>query len=58
MEEVKKMEKKKEQIKDRPVPPVKGAVTQMQDIVRKPAGIFGPEQLNQTANPLVFDNIL
>lgn len=58
------MDKKKEtpvhEMKDREVPPVKGAVTELQDIIRKPAAIFGPahpmEPLDK-ANPMVFDRL-
>lgn len=58
------MDKKKaaplHEMRDTEVPPVKGAVTDLQDIIRKPAAIFGPahplEPLDK-ANPLVFDHL-
>lgn len=58
------MDKKKKapmhDMRDREVPPVKGAVTDMQDILRKPAAIFGPahplEPVDK-ANPMVLDHL-
>ena len=52
------MQRKTNEIKDRPVPPVKGAITQMQDIVQRPAGHFGVVQGDDTMNPLVLDDTL
>ena len=47
-------------MRDREVPPVKGAVSGKQDILAKPAAIFGPahpaEYANQ-GNPLVLDHL-
>ena len=45
-------------LKDSPVPPVKGAVTDLQDLVQKPAGLFGvahPAECGDKANPTIFD---
>lgn len=58
------MDKKKKaplhEMKDREVPPVKGAVTDLEDIVRRPAAMFGPahpaEQLDRT-NSAVFEQL-
>lgn len=49
------MERRKEEsirhgLKDKEVPPVKGAVTDMEDIIRKPAGIFGPAHPAEPVN--------
>ena len=48
------------EMKDREVPPVKGAVTDLEDIVRRPAAMFGPahpaEQLDRT-NSAVFEEM-
>ena len=52
------MERKNNEIKDCPVPPVKGAVTDLQDIVQRPAGIFGILQGDDLMNPLVLDDTL
>ena len=56
------MDKKKtpmHQMKDSRVPPVKGAVTQTQDILQKPAAVFGPahpmESMQTPALPVLED---
>lgn len=55
------MERKEETrypMKDREVPPVKGAVTDLQDLVQRPAAIFGPAHPAEPSfmgNPSVFD---
>ena len=45
-------------LKDREVPPVKGAVTDLQDLVQKPAGIFStahPAEPVGMGNGEIFD---
>jgi len=45
-------------MKDSRVPPVKGAVTDLQDLVQRPAAIFGhghPAEFIQMDNPSVFE---
>jgi len=47
-------------LKDREVPPVKGAVTDLQDVVQRPAAVFGPAhpaEPSYMANPSVFDGL-
>ena len=58
------MDKKKKtpvhEMRDREVPPVKGAVSGTQDILAKPAAIFGPAhplEYADKANPLVLDHL-
>jgi len=58
------MEKKKptpsHEMRDREVPPVKGAVTDLEDVLRKPTAIFGPAhpiEYADKANPLVLDHL-
>jgi len=53
-----KREKKNYGMKDRQVPPVKGAVTDFQDLVQKPAAIFGtahPAEPVNLGNAEIFD---
>ncbi|MBP3633781.1 MAG: hypothetical protein J6J43_04315 [Oscillospiraceae bacterium] len=60
MKEQKKAPRSHE-LKDREVPPVKGAVTEPEDILRRPAAIFGPahplEPLDK-ANAAIFDTFM
>ena len=44
-------------LSDAPVPPVKGAVTDLQDIVRRPAAVFSPAQPENLQNPAIFDEL-
>ena len=56
----KKHETLRHELRDCPVPPVKGAVTDLQDLVQKPAGIFGvahPAEFADKANPAIFDGL-
>ena len=57
---MKESKRKKEHygMKDRQVPPVKGAVTDLQDLVQKPAAIFGtahPAEPVNLGNAEIFD---
>ena len=51
-------EKAYDGLKDKQVPPVKGAVTDLQDLIRKPAAIFGtahPAEPVNLGNAEIFD---
>lgn len=46
------------ELRDRPVPPVKGAVTDQTDVRPDPEGRVGPRQSADLADTIVFDGWL
>ena len=43
------------ELRDRPVPPVKGVVTDQTDVVLRPDGLMGPAPMANLEDTIVFD---
>ncbi len=43
------------ELRDRPVPPVKGAVTDQEDVLLRPEGTMGPRPTPNLDDTIIFD---
>ena len=44
------------ELRDRPVPPVKGAVTDQEDVLLRPEGSLGPKPTANLDDTIIFDS--